>query len=215
MFEQFVPDGPLHPGAAIAGVLAGAVVVLVCRRRPALCGPAAVVGAAIAAGWGYGDLVIDGYADRPDTRNVALASVAVVVLGVLRPHRLTDAAPTALGALVGVWAVVPDTELAVLGLGVVAIVWLGSLISPEASTLRRSTGCLVLIPLVAAVAGSVGRPARFEPALAVAALGMALAVTGLAFLRRLREGQRAGMPTTVDPGSTSSTTTAPAPTTAP
>jgi len=82
---------------------------------------------------------------------------------------------------------------------------------------RRSyLGLIWALPIGSAVVGSVGMPDRLPIAglAAMAAVG-AVNVVQTALARMRVATTRAGAPTTVVHGATSSTTTAPAPTTAP
>lgn len=216
-----VPDGPLHPALATAGVVAGVAVAVVAGQHTVRWLFAVLSGSALLYTGSQGDGLWSAVFDRPDRLWVAAAIAVVPVLGAaVRPRRSTATA-AALCACGGVWAVVPDTEApllaaAVLG-GAAAMAALPGWL-PDA---RRSLhSLLLLLPLWAAAAGSIGRPARFGPGLLAAMVTGALGVAGWCSFEAVLRGvvvrrQRAGTPTTVAPGATSSTTTAPAPTTAP
>ena len=111
-----------------------------------------------------------------------------------------------------VWGLVADTEPAVIGGAVLTGAVVAGLGRP--SVLVAATA---LIGPMAALVGSYGRPSQLTLALG-AAIGWAFGariVVEVALAVRRRLDQRAGTPMTVEPGSTSSITTAPAATTAP
>ncbi len=216
----FIPDGPLHPEDAIralgVGLAVGVALAALDWRRGL---PAVVLAAGVSLQeYRYPELLIDGFRDRPLPSNVLIGiagavGVLAVLLWLVR-IALADLMVAAAVAVAVVWAIVPDTESAVL-LGGVLIAAMA--FTPPTGRAHYGDAIVLLVPAIAAVLGSVGRPERLEPAskAAIAAgLGVLLA---LGVGRRLvtMQRQRAGRPTTVQPGSTSSTTTAPAPTTAP
>ena len=216
----FIPEGPLHPEDAIralgVGLAVGIGLAVLDWRR----GLPAVV---LAAGVGlheyrYPERLIDGFRDRPAPGNVligmavALAALAIVLW--LVRIALTDLMVAAGAACGAVWAIVPDTESAVI-LGGVLVAALA--FTPPSGRARYGDAIVLLVPATAAVIGSVGRPERLEAASKAAiAVGLVVLVV-TALIRHLvaAHHQRAGIPTTVRPGSTSAVTTAPAPTTAP
>ncbi|GJM38972.1 MAG: hypothetical protein DHS20C19_23390 [Acidimicrobiales bacterium] len=213
MLGPLIPDGPLHPEDALLALVVGLVVGAAFRHRslPWITG---VVGAAwLFLRWRYGALLTDAVAARDRPLGIValiLAPVGLLAWSRLRPRSV---AVLTIGALAGVWAVVPDTEAPLIAgallVGATAAASLGRAELPA----HRFAGGLVLLPLGAALVGSAGRPERFGPAVMVSLLGAALVASVVRFGRVLR--QRAGTPTTVAPGATSSTTTAPAPTIAP
>ncbi|MDW3217885.1 MAG: hypothetical protein R8F63_04665 [Acidimicrobiales bacterium] len=213
MLGRLIPDGPLHPEDAVLALVAGVAVGIAFRRRSF----AWIVGVLAAAWWllrwRYGTVLADAVAARGQPLGVIALIVAPAALLASRPLRPRTVAVLTVGALAGIWAMVPDTEApliagaAVAGATVVAMRRGGELPA------HRAAGALVLLPLCAALVGSVGRPERLGPALVVGLLGAGLAASSMGLWRVLR--QRAGTPTTVAPAATSSTTTAPAPTTAP
>jgi len=212
VLDVLVPDGPLHPVDALWGLSTGLVVALVAGRRAQrwLVLVAVALGAVIVAR--RGGEVLDGYLDRPDSAAVLGTTAAVVALSALRPLRVSTTACVALAGCAGVWAVVPDTEIPLIAGAVLA----GAATRLPRDAVIRPAGWLLLAPLIAAVAGSVGRPSRLVPALALAVAAGGVALLAASLLRAVasRRRQRAGTPTTVAPGATSVVTTAPAPTTA-
>ena len=211
-----VPDGPLHPSLAVAGVVIGVSAAAVAGRSTGRWLAFVVTGALFLAGATLDHAPPTGFVDRADRILVIATVAAVAAVALAARMRLSTSAVIAWFGCVGVWAVVPDTEMPLLagavlfGAGAVGALpgWL-----PDRR--RALHGILVQLPLAGAAVGSVGRPSRFAPALMVGALailfGLALRELGVAV--RLR--QRAGTPTTAVSGTTSCTTTAPAPTTAP
>ena len=204
-----VPEGPLHPEDAVYALLFGLIVGLALRAggrfAPALV-PLAVV---LAFDARHRDTAWDAVDGRRWSVLVCLAVVALAALPgslsrevvAVRATLFTTAMPIA-----AVWAIVPDTEAAVIGGGVVA----GAVVTAGGTWNARTVVPVWFVPAFAALVGSVGRPARLWPAL-IAVVVVAVAAE---FGRRWRD-QRAGTPTTVAPGATSDVTTAPAPTTAP
>ena len=216
-----VPDGPLHPGIAGAGVVAGVALAAVAGQHAVRWLFAVLAGSAVLYMGFQGDGLWSAVFDRPDRLSVAAAIVGVPMLGAaLRPRR-TTATAAALCACGGVWAVVPDTEAPLLAAAVLCGAAAATALPGWLPDSRRSVhSLLLLLPVWAAAVGSIGRPARFGPGLIGALVAGALGVAGwCSFEAGLRGAvsrrQRAGTPTTVAPGATSSTTTAPAPTTAP
>lgn len=216
----FIPDGPLHPEDAIRALgvgLAVGVALAVLDWRRGL--PVVVLAAGVSLQeYRYPELLIDGFRDRPLPSNVlvgiAAAVAALAILLWLVRIALADLMIAAAVAVGVVWGIVPDTESAVL-LGGVLIAAMA--FTPPTGHAYYGDAIVLLVPATAAVLGSVGRPERLElasKAAIAAGLGVLLLLgvaRGLVQMQR----QRAGRPTTVLPGSTSSTTTAPAPTTAP
>ncbi|MEZ5243786.1 MAG: hypothetical protein R2707_01715 [Acidimicrobiales bacterium] len=210
-----VPEGPLHPKLFVIGIVAGVAAAVVAGRSNGrwLVSTLGAVGVVVTAA--QGDVLVGGVVDRTDRGFVVAVTLAVIVAAMATRPRWSTAAISALGACAGVWAIVPDTEVPLLvaatlaGASVVRCLpgWL-----PDRRSLAN--GVLVVLPLAGAVAGSIGRPSRYGPALAVGALTALLALSAWGLLVLSRRRQRAGTPTTVAPGSTSSMTTAPAPTTA-
>lgn len=211
-----VPDGPLHPGIAWAGVVAGVAVAAVAGQHTVRWLIAVLSGSAVLYMGSQGDGLWPAVFDRPDRLSVATAIVVVPMLGAAVRPRRTTATAAALCACGGVWAVVPDTEAPLLAaavlFGAAAVAALPGWL-PDAR--RAVHSLLLLLPLWAAAAGSIGRPARFGPGLVCALATGASGVAAWCWFETVLRRQRAGTPTTVAPGATSSTTTAPAPTTAP
>ena len=215
MFDAFIPDGPLHADLAIAGLAFGVFVAVFAARRPrawiALILAVFVVAIEVRLDGGIADgWILDVFRDRDNTWLAVAALVGVPLLAAQRPVGSTTAAFAALGATAGVWAVVPDTETALLA----GMLLLGAVAGSPRDEQSRWYALLAVLPVVAAIAGSVGRPERLNAGIGVGFLGAALALSVLVFSRGFWRAQRAGTPTTVDRGSTSSMTTAPAPTTA-
>jgi hypothetical protein len=210
-----VPEGPLHPKLLAIGLVAGVAVAAVAGRSTQrwFVGVLLAGGALVSAV--QGDVLLAGFVDRNDRSVVAGSTLALVMAAVTARPRWSTAVIGTLGACAGVWAIVPDTEVPLTVAAVLA----------GASALRclpgwmpgrrgRANGALVVLPLVGAAAGSIGRPSRFEPALAVGALTGLLTLAAWYLVVLMWQRQRAGTPTTVVPAATSSITTAPAPTTA-
>ena len=153
--------------------------------------------------------MVDAYRGRPDTVLALGSTIAIVVVGLIGRGRVTAMAYSVVTACAAVWVVVPDTEAPLIAAAVVG----AALVRPPAAERSRWAGLLLAMPVSAAVVGTAGRPSRLGLAvvLVVATAGASLVVT--AGIRRVK-AQRAGTPTTVVSASTSSTTTAPAPTTA-
>ena len=204
-----VPEGPLHPDDAVYALLFGLIVGLALRAGGRL-GPALVpVAVVLAFDSRHRDTAWAAVDGRwwPALACVLIAALAAIP-ATLRPDDtavratlLTAAIPVA-----AVWAIVPDTEAAVIGGGVLA----GAFVSAGGTWDSRAAVPLWLVAPFAALVGSIGRPGRLWPALGAVVVTAVVAEFG----RRWR-GQRAGTPTTVAPGATSDVTTAPAPTTAP
>lgn len=212
MFDLLVPDGPLHPTDALVAVAVGVALGLVTRSGPRRWVGAVVVAVAVVASWRHGSVLLDGYRNRSETVFAVGATVVPVALAALRRSSIRQTAWLCAGALAGVWTIVPDTEVPLIA----GAALVGALAARPGDVRSRLAALLVLLPTVAAVAGSVGRPDRLEPALLVAALGAGLVGGLIAGGRQIQaRRQRAGTPTTVAAGGTSSTTTAPAPTIAP
>ncbi|MEM9466181.1 MAG: hypothetical protein AAGA90_12465 [Actinomycetota bacterium] len=212
---QVIPDGPLHPEDAVIALIVGMVVGAVAGRRADI-GPALTAAAGATLWWRHPELVPEGFVERPSPLLVLLgAAVAGSVIAVSsgwsasRSPRLNLA--VAASACAGVWATAPDTEPALIGGSVLAGGWWWA-----AGSRRPVTLLVVVLPIGAAVVGTVGRPDRL-PLVLAAAIGAAIvARLGAAIVERVRpRRQRAGTPTTVAPGATSAVTTAPAPTIAP
>lgn len=204
-----VPEGPLHPDDAVSALLFGLIVGLALRAAgrfgPVLV-PVAVALAFDARHRNTGWEAVDGrLGPLLACLAVAVLASAPAVLGenrvAVRPMLLAAALPVA-----AVWAIVPDTEAAVIG----GCVLVGASVCGDGTWAARTAAPLWSVPVFAALVGSVGRPERLWPALV--AITATSVVVG-AGVRRWR--QRAGTPTTVVSGGTSSVTTAPAPTTAP
>ncbi|MEO0494932.1 MAG: hypothetical protein AAF081_16115 [Actinomycetota bacterium] len=211
--DALIPSGPLHPEDAIAALVVGVVVGLVARFSAT--GPLLVVAAAgVTFERRHGGLG-DAFVDRPSPLWALLGVIvaAALIAAIAEPmrHRSVRAAGLVAGVpLAAVWGLVADTEAPLIGgmvlLGAVAL----GLGRPGVAVLATA----VIAP-VAALVGSVGRPSQLLLAL-VAAVGWAVVTrVGLEMLGWRRRRQRAGTPVTVAPAATSSTTTAPAPTTAP
>ncbi len=215
-----VPEGPLHPSLAVVALVAGLAGALVAGRdagRWLVLEIPLVVALVTAA---QGPVLRDGIIDHPRRTTVVTALIVVGMVGAVIRPRWSTAVVVAVAGCAGIWAIVPDTEAPlIVGAGLAGGAALRLLPGWIPDSRRRSHAWLLLLPVVAAAAGSLGRPARFGPALVVGALTAfaAVVVVRLCVMRlfgALRRRQRAGTPTTVAPASTSSTTTAPAPTTA-
>lgn len=209
MVGGLVPDGPLHPVDAVWALAVGLALGSVARRRAATA-PLVVGGgvvALVAARPTVGLLEVVGRHPEPVWVGVALAGVTVAAA-----RRPVDARIGILLAAVAcgpIWALVPDTEAPLLvGL---ALASAGPSVRAGGST--RLVAVPAVLPVLAAAVGTLGRPDRFLPATGAAAGVIALVVASGLVWARWR--QRAGTPRTVHPAGTSSTTTAPAPTTAP
>ena len=163
MVGAMLPDGPLHPTDAVVGMIVGVAVAVVLgghSKRGLVLAAAATAYAVRHQG------LLDSFVDRSDPLLVVVAVIAIGALaGTIRSAMLISIGRLTLSALVataGVWAIVPDTEAAVIGGGALA----GSLIrrgSRHAKTADRAS--LYAVPLAAAVIGSIGRQARLSPAL--------------------------------------------------
>ncbi len=209
-----VPAGPLHPDDALWALGVGLGLGVVLRRSPGLWVSSLVASALILFELRYPGAVLDGFVQRPSPVWPVLVVLALGTAGSLMTSRahitLRSAVGLSVAALTVVWTIVPDTEAALVFGGVM----LGALMRTPSVPAGRAGGLLFAIPVIAAVIGTVGRPSELRPAL------LALAVFGVAGAVLIRLGHRqrtgrAGLPTTVVPAATSSTTTAPAPTTAP
>ncbi len=180
-----IPDGPLHPADLGLGLLLGATVAVVFWQRR-LWLPAA----SLAAVGGYGerhgwDVLVGSFVDRPATGLAIFALVAVAATGWMLERR------TALGhsatvpgltvvSLVGVWAIVPDTEApivfaATLGVALVA--------SPRREQSTYPGGAVLALAVVAAAVGSVGRPERLWPAIVAIVVIVGLGLAAMASVR--------------------------------
>jgi hypothetical protein len=206
--DGLIPDGPLHPVDAAWALGVGLVLGFLVRRHPQRSQAVIVAGVVALLGLRPSVGAVDAFRRHPDPAPavvLALVAVGLAALLPMRPRVTVAAAAVACGP---VWALVPDTEVPLLvGLSL-AVVW------PWVGDTRpqRLGGLVVVLPLVAAVAGTLGRPARLAPS--VVAAGAAALAVGSAWVLVGRWRQRAGTPTTVAPAGTSSTTTAPAPTVA-
>jgi len=216
----FIPEGPLHPEDAMRALAVGLAVGLGLAALDWRRGLPAV---ALAAGvclheYRYPETLVDGFRERPAPTTV-LIGIGVAFAALALPLRLVRIAVTDLmiataAACAAVWAIVPDTESAVI-LGGVLIAAMA--FSPPTGLASIGDAVVVFVPAIAAVVGSIGRPERLEPAskaAVVTGLAVLAVASGIRWFVAARR-QRAGTPTTVRPGSTSSVTTAPAPTTAP
>ena len=213
MWAALIPEGPLHPEHAAIALIAGVVVGAGVGRRS--WAPLAIVGTAAAVfAWRQPGQLVDGIVDRPvplwAVAGVVGAALVLAALVSVGPHR---SGPGTLAVFVGacgaVWATAPDTEAALIG-GVVLAAAM-PFVRPDAARLLPIAA--VVAPM-AALVGTVGRPDRLTlvvVALIAAATLWRAVVVGVGWLSAR---YRAGTPTTVAPGGTSSTTTAPAPTTA-
>ena len=216
MWGALIPDGPLHPDDAIAALFVGVAVGLVARFTTA--GPLLVVAAAgLTLEWRHDGMLAAGVLERPSpvwaVLGVVVVAAAIAAMAApLRDRSVRVAGLVSLAPVGVVWGLVADTEPAVIGGAVLAGAVLAGLGRPSVLVAAPA----VVAPMVALV-GSYGRPSQLTLALA-AALGWAVAArigAEILFAVRRRLDQRAGTPMTVAPGSTSSTTTAPAATTAP
>jgi hypothetical protein len=181
VFDLLIPDGPLHPELAIAGVGAGLLCAGVAGRRAALWLLLVPVAALLIVSERLGNVVLDGYSSHDEKMLVIAATVGAVAVAAIRPLRVSAAVALALGATAGVWAVVPDTEASLL----VGAVIVGALALAPRDMATRLTAVLVALPVLAAVVGSIGRPGRFSPALAVAGAGAAGAICTVEIGRQL------------------------------
>jgi len=210
-----VPQGPLHPKLVVIGVVAGIAAAAIAGRSEGRWSLYVLAAAGLLVVAVQGDVLWGGVVDREDRRLVVGATVAVVAASAAVRPRWSTALIASIGACAGVWTIVPDTEVALLvGSVLVGATALRLLPGWMPDRRGRLNGSLLLLPLVGAAAGSIGRTARYEPALVVGSLGVLLSISGWTFVRLAWRRQRAGTPTTLVPGPTSSTTTAPAPTTA-
>lgn len=211
-----VPEGPLHPTLFVTGVVAGLAGSAVAGRDGTRWLLTTVAGAVLLVQLTQDDVLRAALGVRDDRAVVVAATVAAVVAGTILRPRWSTAVIAAVGATAGVWTVVPDTEVplicgAVLG-GASLVRCLPGWLPDER---RRRNALLFLLPALSAAAGTIGRTGRHVPALALGVLGAMLALSTWRLVRVVgRSVQRAGTPTTVAPGATSSITTAPAPTTA-
>lgn len=208
-----IPEGPLHPGLAIALIPAGASAALMAGRSTrAWTILVAVATLGLIAGV-QGDWLTGGYLARSDRGLVGVALLGVLIVGTAARMRRSTATVVSICACAGVWAVVPDTEAPLIAGGIIAGAGALTLLPGWLADVRHHIhGLLPVLAVVAAAVGSIGRPPRFEPASVV---GLLAALAGLAVWTvggAVSHRQRAGTPTTVAPGATSSTTTAPAPT---
>lgn len=215
MFGTLIPSGPLHPEAALAALVVGLVVGLV-TRFTAGAALATVAAAGFVLELKYDGVLWDGVSARPSPMWAALgAAIATVLIAWLAAPRVERSMRSAglvmLAPVAVVWALVADTEAPLIG-GVVLFAVIA--VGPERPG-AVATAPAVIAP-VAALIGSVGRPSQLALALAAAVAWACCARLGFDLLDAVRRRrQRAGTPTTVDPGGTSSTTTAPAATIAP
>lgn len=214
LLAGLVPDGPLHPELALLGVVAGVAAAVVVGRRERVW-TLAVVAISLGAAQSVQGALLAGFLDRGDRVSVVGVTVAVTGVAVAARPRWSSAVVATFAAVATVWAVVPDTEVALLAASVLAGATLVRLLPgwlPDDR--RRVNGVLVLLPAVSAAVGTIGRPSRYPFALVLVLLAAAGAVAAWSAGSAYRRG-RAGTPSTVVSGATSSTTTAPAATTAP
>lgn len=211
MLATIVPDGPLHPDDALYALLAGMLVGMAMRATGRWGAVLVPIGAVLAFEQRYPGVAWESLDGRWGPLAACVATGALAALPLSGPGAgsvsarlalLSIALPVAL-----VWAIVPDTEAAVIGGCVVA----GAFVLGSAQWERRTVVMLSFVPVFAAAVGSVGRPERLWPALGCVLVAGALNGAIGWVVRR----QRAGTPTTVVPAATSEVTTAPAPTTAP
>lgn len=208
MWDAVIPEGPLHPGHAIAAFAAGVIVGLLMRRRPVAWTVSVAVTAVLVQLARRDGELLDAISDHPRRLfAVAAGAGAGLVVAGLRLHTWSVIAASG-AALAMVWGIVPDTETPLIYGGVVAG---GAACLPRLGR-TRVVALLAALPVIAAMVGSIGRPERLE--LALSAAGLAAAGVAAVVEAGIRCAQRAGTPTTVTPGGTSSMTTAPAPTTA-
>lgn len=209
MTGALIPQGPLHPEEFVGALLAGLLAAVFARRDPRRWAAAVMIGASCVLVQRQGAALVEGFSHHRHGLLAALTTVLVAGLAAaVRPRSPVVIAATVVAACAAVWMVVPDTEAPLIG-GVVTAAAVSGV--PSRSALSRWTNVLLVVPLVAAVVGSVGRPERLGLALGVAAVAGALVAM---LSEAIRRAQRAGTPTTVVPSATSSITTAPAPTTA-
>ena len=169
-----IPDGPLHPGDAVLALVTGFTGAVIARRRPGAWVALAFVGPAMVAVLRHGAVVVDGYTQRPSPLVPVLLTAGVGLAGLRVTGRPGAVVPATIAACAAVWSVVPDTEMALAGCGV--------LVGLSAAVPRRPSRLLGLLPALAAVAavvGTVGRPAGLLPATVAgfAAFGSVLTVT--------------------------------------
>ena len=211
-----VPEGPLHPTLLVTGLVAGLAGSAVAGRDGTRWLLITVAGAVLLAQFGQDDVLRAAFGARDDRAVVVATTIAVAVAGLVLRPRWSTAVVAAIGATAGVWAVVPDTEVPLICGAVLAGASLVRCLPgwlPDER--RRGNGVVFVLPALSAAAGTIGRTGRHVPALALGVLGAVLALSTFRLARAVwRSRQRAGTPTTVAPGATSSITTAPAPTTA-
>jgi len=211
-----IPVGPLHPAdavyALVFGLAVGATAFRSIERWPLLVTAASI---AVMSGRHPGDIT-EGFARRPLPWLVAALAVASLAgawwATAHRSVQVRTAALEVAASCVAVWAVVPDTESPLIA----GLVLAGAMVFMPRGDGRSYLGQIWALPIGSAVIGSVGMPDRL-PVAALAAIVAVFAVNVVqSALVRLRVATtRAGVPTTVVRGATSSMTTAPAPTTAP
>ena len=214
--DRMIPDGPLHPTDAMLALGMGFGVAHLARTVPGVRAQLVLLATVTVLAVRQGDVVVTAWTQRPAPWLVTFGLATSLLLA--RAHVRRRRPPTVrvaaavLAALAVVWAMVPDTEAALIAAGVLV----GSLATVSGRGRTRRAGLLVALPYGAAVVGSIGRPATLGPALLVATLAgltcyVVASACGAASTRAASTG-RAGTPATVAPGSTSSRTTAPAPT---
>jgi len=213
---RLVPEGPLHPLDALTFALLGVTLAFVVGRHTGRWVALVVAGAFVFISVSQGDVVASGFIDHGERLLVLGTTAGVIAVAAGLRMRWTTAALVSLSACAGVWAVVPDTEVPLMaGSLLVGATAVHAVFGSMPGARHWFTAALLLLPLAGAAAGSAGRPARFAPAVIVGLLVVFLGIAAVGLLRTAWSLQRAGTPTTVSPGATSSMTTAPAPTTAP
>lgn len=209
-----IPDGPLHPQHAVFALIVGLVLGGFGGRR-SIAVPLGVAAGAVTLAVRQPGLVPEGFVDQPSPAGaIGLVSVVALVMAGVGWISIAGSATAWIAASVAgsaaVWATAPDTEPALIG---------GAVLLAMAPTLGPAAGrwapVALVVPVAAAVVGTVGRPDRLPLVLACAAGAVSMVlVAGCVLGRWRRIRQRAGTPTTVAPAGTSVVTTAPAPTTA-
>lgn len=193
MWDQFIPDGPLHPEDALAAAVAGLAVAGWARRDPKRWLIAVAVMALIVPMWRRGDEMFTAMADHPRTGVVVMIPAVIGAVAALTAWRLWTAIAMSGAALLTVWGIVPDTEMPLI-LGVL----LGTAALGCPRLLRyRAAAALLLLPGIAAVVGTVGRPDRLDLALGLAAASALVAgavaeVAQWAHARRSESGSASG-----------------------
>lgn len=202
-----IPEGPLHPAdatvALVVGLALGAAVGRGDRPRRATVGVPVAVAAMLWWRLGGDDVIAALEAVTLPGGVVAALVVATPAVTPRRTVTVTRAWPVAASGTVGVWAVAPDTEAALVvgaALAAAALMVGARGVGTGADPPRLGpAGAAVVAALVVATAvvGTRGRPDRLVPALG-AGVGTALAaalvtVIGARLARAVPVGGRAGV----------------------